>query len=421
MVLEDIIVGREPEDIKKYGKIGCVNIGKHLVGSGYESHLTNDILMDVVRPHVILIAGKRGSGKSYSAAVIAEEIMDLPDEVRKGLTVLMIDTMGIFWSMKSPNERDFGILTKWDLKPKGYPIQLIVPLGLKEFYEKAGIEYDGTFSIKPSELSAGDWALTFGISLYDTLGILLERAIKKLKGLEYSIEDIINYIQKDERAEDKDKMALENRFIAADGWGIFSEKGTKMSEFLKPGMATVLDVSLQEWAVRNLMVGIMSREIYQARIAARREEELAKMGGEEVQKIPMTWVIIDEAHQFLPAGGKETAATHDLITLVTQGRQPGISLIFITQRPNKLHETAIAQSDMVISHRLTSKPDLDALGQIMQTYLLDDIRKSITNLPKTKGSALILDDNSERLFNVQVRPRLSWHAGGSPIALSEKE
>ncbi len=116
----------------------------------------------------------------------------------------------------------------------------------------------------------------------------------------------------------------------------------------------------------------------------------------------------------------KTAASDDLITLVTQGRQPGISLVFITQRPNKLHETAIAQSDLVISHRLTSKPDLDALGQIMQTYLLEDIRSSITNLPKTKGSALILDDNSERLFNVQVRPRLSWHAGGSPIALKEK-
>ncbi len=56
----------------------------------------------------------------------------------------------------------------------------------------------------------------------------------------------------------------------------------------------------------------------------------------------------------------------------------------------------------------------------MQTYLLDDIRKSITALPKTKGAAVILDDNSERLFNIQVKPRLSWHAGGSPIALSEK-
>jgi hypothetical protein len=56
----------------------------------------------------------------------------------------------------------------------------------------------------------------------------------------------------------------------------------------------------------------------------------------------------------------------------------------------------------------------------MQTYLLFDIRKSIGKLPKSKGSAVILDDNSERLFNVQVRPRQSWHAGESPLAFKEK-
>ena len=419
MALEDIIVGRDPEDIQKYGKQGCIFLGKNVVGSGFDSHTTNPILMDVVRPHVILISGKRGSGKSYSGAVIAEEIMELPEDVKKGLTCLMIDTMGIYWSMKNPNEKDYNLLVEWGLKPKGYPIQHIIPIGQKDFYDKAGIIYDGTFAIRPNKLSSADWALTFGINLYDTLGILLERTIKKVEGTNYRISDIIEMIGRDERSEEKDKMALENRFIAAEGWGIFSEEATPIEIFLKPGIATVLDVSLQEWNVRNLMLGILSREIYQARVAARREEELSQIEGEEVKRIPMTWIIMDEAHQFLPAG-EETAASHDLLTLVTQGRQPGISLAFITQRPNKLHETAIAQADLVLSHRLTSKPDLDALSQIMQTYLLDDIRKSITDLPKSKGSAVILDDNSERLFNIQVRPRLSWHAGGSPIALKEK-
>jgi hypothetical protein len=167
------------------------------------------------------------------------------------------------------------------------------------------------------------------------------------------------------------------------------------------------------------MVGILCREVYQARMAARREEELAIMEGEFVKKVPMTWIVIDECHNFIPAEG-ETAASHDLLTLVKQGRQPGISLVLITQRPNKLHEDAIAQSDLVISHRLTAKPDLDALSAVMQTYLLSDIRKSISDLPRTKGSAIILDDNSERLFSVQIRPRQSWHAGGSPLAIKEK-
>ena len=418
MAVEEIVVGRDPEDLKKYGKKGCIFLGKHVVGKGRDYHLTNPILMDVLRPHIVLIVGKRGSGKSYTSAVIAEEITMLPDEIKQNLSCLMIDTMGIFWSMKNPNDKDLLLLNEWGLKPKGFDIKNIVPVGLTDFYEKAGISYDGTFSIKPSELSAADWALTFNIDIFDSLGILLERVIKKLGG-DYSIDEIIDEIEDDNRSEEKDKLALENRFMAAKGWGIFSENATPIENILKPGVATVLDVSLQEWNVRNLMVGILAREAYQARVSARREEEIAIMGGEEVKKVPMTWIMIDEVHNFIPDKG-ETAATHSMLTLIKQGRQPGISLVLITQRPNKLHEDAIAQADMVISHRLTAKPDLDALSAIMQTYLLFDIKRSISFLPKTKGSAVILDDNSERLFNIQVRPRISWHAGASPLAIKEK-
>jgi hypothetical protein len=251
------------------------------------------------------------------------------------------------------------------------------------------------------------------------LGILIERTIRKLAGKDYTIEDLVKELEADTLAEPKERLALANRLLAAESWGIFSQKATTVTEFLQPGIATVLDVSLQEWNVRNLMIGILARQIYEARVAARREEETALIGGEVKAKIPLTWLIMDEAHNFLPAAG-ETAASHDLLGLVTMGRQPGISTIFITQQPAKLHETAIAQADLVIAHRLTAKPDLDALGTVMQTYALEDIRKMITDLPKTKGSAVILDDNSERIFDIQVRPRQSWHAGGTPIAIKEK-
>ena len=356
---------------------------------------------------------------SYTGSVIAEEMMMLSEEIRQNLSCLMIDTMGIFWSMKNPNDQDVMLLNQWGLKPRGFQVRNMVPVGLTDFYDKSGIGYDGTFSLRPSDLSVGDWALTFNISVLEPLGILLERVLKRLSGRNYSLKEVINEIEKDERSDEKEKLALENRFLAAEGWGIFSSEATPIEEILKPGMATVLDVSLQEWSIRNLMLGILVREVYQARTAARREEELATMEGEFVKKIPMTWIVIDEAENFIPAR-KETAATRDILTLLRQGRQPGISLALITQRPNKIHEDAISQADLVISHRLTAKPDLDALSTIMQTYLLTDIKKSITDLPKTKGSALVLDDNSERLFNIQVRPKMSWHAGGSPVALKEK-
>ena len=56
----------------------------------------------------------------------------------------------------------------------------------------------------------------------------------------------------------------------------------------------------------------------------------------------------------------------------------------------------------------------------MQTYMLEDMQDYLNDLPKTKGSAILLDDNSERIYQIQMRPRFSWHAGGSPIIIKEK-
>ncbi len=145
-------------------------------------------------------------------------------------------------------------------------------------------------------------------------------------------------------------------------------------------------------------------------------EEYAEIEMLKIKKAPMPWFFIDEAHNFLPSDGR-TAATDILNKIVKEGRQPGISLVFVTQRPEKLNQDALAQSDLIIAHRLTAKADIDALRSIMQTYMLYDIAKYINELPHLKGAAIILDDNSERIYKVMIRPRQSWHAGSSPTAL----
>ena len=92
-----------------------------------------------------------------------------------------------------------------------------------------------------------------------------------------------------------------------------------------------------------------------------------------------------------------------------------------TQQPGVIHRDAMTQSDIVIAHRLTAQPDIEALNTIMQTYLLDSIRKSMTELPGAKGSAIILDDNSERIYPIRVRPRFTWHGGETPTAIRVKK
>jgi DNA helicase HerA-like ATPase len=425
--MENIIVGRDEKDLKKYKDTGTAFLGMHIVGQGEEAHLTNPIVMDVSRPHVILICGKRGTGKSYTGGIVAEEISKLPDDVKNNLTVVMIDTMGIYWSMKLPNEKDAELLKEWKIKPAGVPIKLFVPKGYVKDYQDANIEVDFPFSVSISELASEDWIVTFGFSPIDEYGILIERSIKTVKekyGEEYSIQDIVSVIEKDKRSEEKIKDALINRFLAADNWGIFDKEGTRIDDILQPGTISVVDVSHYmrvsgAWSIRGMVVGLISRKIFTERLKARKIEEYGMMTGDVKKTVPMVWLIMDEAHQFIPNKGI-TAASEALLTLAKEGREPGISMALITQRPNKLHEDILSQADLIISHRLTSKADFDALRSIMQTYMMEDLEEYINSLPRQKGTAIVLDDNSERVFTMNVRPRLSWHAGGSPTAIKEK-
>jgi hypothetical protein len=121
----------------------------------------------------------------------------------------------------------------------------------------------------------------------------------------------------------------------------------------------------------------------------------------------------------LPLGVK-TAATDALVQLLREGRQPGISVVLATQQPGQIHRDVMTQSDIVLSHRVTSQPDVDALNYIMQNYLSQGIAGYMNDLPSLKGSAIILDDNSERIYPIRIRPRFTWHGGEAPTAVGSK-
>ena len=352
---------------------------------------------------------------SYSMGVLTEELQKLPETIGKNLCAVMVDTQGIFWTMKSPNEKDLPLLAEWRMKPQGFTTYVYVPEGQEAIFEKSGVTFDGVFSVSASELTADDWLGVFELDPNQSLGILLQRTINKLKagGKEYSLDDIVKAFTAIEGFE-SEKLALENRFEAAKGWGIFG--AARMPTVLEPTKLTIIDVSLTPQNVRALLIAMVSRKIFSERTVARRKEELAETEGLSIKRTPMCWLLIDEAHNFIPDEGKP-ASMEILLKIVREGRQPGITLVLATQRPEKLHPDALAQTDMLISHRLTAKPDIDALKRIMQTYLVFPIEKYMIELPKLKGVAIILDDNSERLYNIRMRPRQSWHAGASPAAI----
>ncbi len=424
----DIILGRDKSDKKKFGDRGLINIGKGYVKMGNYTSLSNNIWMDVARSHVILIAGKRGSGKSYTIGVMAEAISDLPIEASKNIASLVFDTMGIFWTMKFVNEKESFLLKEWNLKPKKLPIKVFVPFGKAQNYEKKKIPFDETFAIKVSEMEAEDWLSVFTLNITSLEGVIITRIVSKLKEHKnFTIKDIEEEISKDKNSSHDTKQIVSALFSAADSWGIFSKtlEGTEIADLVTAGTTTILDTSvyssISSFNVRALVISLISRKLFSLRMDARKKEEIESIQqgdslSYKLREDPLIWLFIDEAHEFLPKEGK-TPATDALVQLLREGRQPGISLVLATQQPGQIHSDVLTQSDLVISHRVTSKQDIEALNEIMQTYLLENIRKQIDDLPSAKGSAIILDDNSERLYPIKVRPRFTWHGGEAPAAV----
>ncbi len=427
----NIILGRDNADKKKFGDSGLIFLGKGYVTMGNYTSLSNSLYLDVARSHVILVAGKRGSGKSYTLGVITEEIANLPPELSRNIASIIFDTMGIFWTMKFKNEKEKFLLDEWKLEPKSSPIKVFAPIGKLEEYKEKNIPVDEAFALKASELEAEDWIITFNVSMTSQEGVLITNTISKLKEEKdsFTIQDIIKQVEHTHNISQETKNIVNSLFQSAESWGIFSKssEGIEITDLINAGKTTIIDLSVYSsigtFNVRGLVIGLVSRKIFTQRMNARKQEEIQSiqhgidyMSYNPTRETPLVWLFIDEAHEFLKKEEK-TPATDALVQILREGRQPGISLVLATQQPGQIHQDVMTQSDIIISHRVTSKPDIEALNQIMQTYLLENIKTSMDKLPSAKGSAIILDDNSERIYPMKMRPRLTWHGGESPSAV----
>ena len=413
----ETIVGRTKEELEKLGNKATGYIGKHIVGTGEDAHLTTKVFLDLMKPHVILVAGKRGSGKSYSASVILEEFLSLPDQFRQNMAVIVFDPVGIYWSMKFPNETQVQLLNNWQLEPKGFDkIKVYVPEKQREEYEKAEIPVDGTISISLGDLTAEDLILAFNLGRTSEFAVTLEKNFNYLLESQkpFGLDDLIDSIASDAKAKKETKDALTSLLDVLVQWGVIKREGTKISELVKPGEVMVFDFSrLKSQEIRTLVAGLITREVLHQRILSRKEEEVAKITGETLKvKFPVTWLVVEEAHNFIPSD-RDVSSSADIKRVAKEGREPGIGLILITQQPNKVHQDVLSQTDVVISFRLTSRDDLQALHSVMQTYIQEELEKYINRLPRNPGAAVILDDNLEKIFTVNIRPRISHHAGGT--------
>ncbi len=320
----DVIIGRNEGDKKLFGKRGLVYIGKSFVTMGNYTSLSNPIYLDVARTHVILVAGKRGSGKSYTLGVIAEALTSLDVEEAQNISPVIFDTMGIYWTMKFKNRKDEELLGNWGLQARNVPVVVFSPFGYFQKFREKGIVVDKEFAIKISELETEDWISLFQLKFTDPIAVLIESVLFELKETEsFGFENIKKSILDKENFSHEIKNSAIALFDAADTWKVFSEeKGTKVRELVVPGQSTIVDLSMYSsigaFNIRALIIGLVCKKLFKERMLSRKNEEIQAVNHgldylyfKPVRDMPLVWVIIDEAHEFLPRDIGHTTAWKD--------------------------------------------------------------------------------------------------------------
>lgn len=398
------ILGRRDANEKSF-----LNIGRYYALDG---SLGAPVYLDVSKPHVIFLCGKRGYGKSYTIGVFLEEFCSLDEEIRGNISFIVADTLGIFWTSIFPNKKEIENLKRWGIEASGIEIEIFTSPELAVYYRKFGIKAN-EISISASALKTFHWCRLFGISPQSMEGIAISRAIDEMEG-KYGIENIMENIKNDKEINKETKMACINFFVMAKNLKIFAKEGINLSDIAKRGKISIIDLSPYDESIKEVILSILGEIIFYERIIERKRDEEREMGILNAeQNLPFIWLAIDEAHIFLP---KEDKITKDVFIKkwLRQGRQPGLSLILATQRVSSMDSEVLSHADIIICHRLTSQEDIEAMNSIRPTYMREKIGEAIKKMGSEKGVALIVDDVTEVTHLVKIRPRKSWHAGGEP-------
>ena len=426
-----VIVG---QSYAKDGPKAVILLGSVCELSTAKSRLNWGVWLDAEFPHVILIAGKRGSGKSYDLGIIAEGLCASNNSViaqgTADFAMILFDTQSQFWTLSEKvgvNQKQRELIEKWNIsddnlkrptifRPKGTPI--LSP-------------HEVEFALRPSDLEASDWAALCGLERFTAMGQCLYKT-REAMSEPFNIQDMINWLQSEEAADEhgeNTREAVRWRLEAQASTSLFDETAEDVCARLgRVGAKGVIQLADLEEEVKAVIVAVIMRKLINWAGPAQRRRKMSLMHGQAPTKqendvAPRIWTLIDEAHLICPSVGR-TAAKPVVVDYVKRGRDAGLSLVLATQQPSAIDTSAISQSDIVVIHKLTIDADINAAADRMpskspRTIQRGQIGNSLGDVGELarsllNGQSLFADAESNRAFVLQSRPRVTPHGGGEP-------
>lgn len=469
----DLAVDQGPENgilvgAHARGGYEALYVGKHA-----ESPFRN-VWIDTRGAHALYVMGKRRSGKSYTLGALAEGLAG-SGWIRQGSLqqgVLILDTMNVYLTMPfgvnatydSGNEA-VKDLRKWKLSAEQPPMSLFRPRGTQLPTAIPSTEV----SLRASDLGADEWCGLFEADAFaDPLGHLITELHAKVADDGYTdsqngtfvsansaflLSDLLTALLFDadlQRYHRDTRESLRRRLESIRRLPVFSDAGLDIRQLVRPGHISVLLLRELDHQLRGVMVALIVKKLMQLRgsseqhervheihrarakklaeegdaAGSRREEHSATEAARLAQEgLPRTWLIVDEAHNYIPAHGV-IASRRPLKKYVDEGRNLGLSIVVATQQPSGLDPSLQRNADLLLIHSLSHRDDITAAEGMINTASPSEVTMGsrqrfegarsfealVRSLPL--GYALVSSDRANRLFPVRVRPRVTVHGGG---------
>jgi DNA helicase HerA-like ATPase len=349
--------------------------------------------------HLAIIAST-GSGKSYLAGVLLEELM-MP---HNRAAVLIIDPHGEYETLQ--DMQNHPSFQEGNYRPR---VRIFRP---------------DTIKVRIDSLTLGDLRYLLP-NLSDKMHYQLSRAFgyaQREYKHQYGLEQLLEAVRQsseirrrvmDEQAlveaeEDGTTGALLWRINSAlRGNQIFNDfENLELTELFKPGQCTVVQLNEVDQREQQVITATLLRRVYQARI----NTEKKKIGPEDKSYIPFpVFCMMEEAHNFAPASA-DAVSTDVLKQILSEGRKFGVSVGLISQRPGKLDSDVLSQCMTQCIMRITNPIDQNRIAESVESVGRDLLHE----LPSlSRGQVIVSGASVNTPVMLRVRTRLTRHGGQS--------
>ena len=387
---------------KQVGEPGSAHIGSILLRGANAVPVAIDV-KELVSTHMAILAGT-GSGKSYTAGVLIEELMSPQNRA----AVLIFDPHGEYGTLQEMQTNDRFFDPKDGYQPK---VKMMTPEHIR--IRLSSLDYYDLLMLLP------------GMS--ERQQAILNKAFRILhrhrKGeARWSVQDLIAAVREADTQVDDEGNEKMGSSVQALEWKL---EGLERSQYFHtfehtvaprdlfmPGQVTVLQMNEISQEEQQVICAAVLRQTNQARMNTQREK--IQPGDESYLPYPV-FMLIEEAHRFAPAH-EPSRCKQILRTILSEGRKFGMGVGLITQRPGKIDADVLSQCMSQFIMRIINPVDQDSLKYGVEAAGRDLLKE----LPAlTKGQVIVSGACVNTPILCKVRSRWTKHGGETMDAPSE--